>query len=213
MNTLQLTIGGRSFALAVQPGQEDHVRHLAAQIDAKFQQLAPRYSQNLLFATLQLADDLHRSQIAWAQAKDEMQAAVDGNADLKREADLAVGQTDKLKSRIAELEEELSNLQSSMQQESNKYNDLIADNERFKIAVMEADSEKSRLEGELATARRERNEMEARLAEMPAQGTSQQTFFDPTTSAADPDLAPALERFAELLENCVTKLEGDAPAS
>lgn len=213
MNTLQLNIGGRSFALAVQPGQEDHVRHLATQIDAKFQQLAPRYSQNLLFATLQLADDLHRSQIAWAQAKDEMQAAIDGNADLKREADLAVGQTDKLKSRIAELEEELSNLQSSMQQESNKYNDLIADNERFKIAVMEADSEKSRLEGELATARRERNEMEAQLAEAPDGTPGQQTFFDPTASAADPDLAPALERFAELLENCVTKLEGDAPAS
>lgn len=213
MNTLHLNIGGRSFAIAVQPGQEDHVRHLASQIDAKFQQLAPRYSQNLLFATLQLADDLHRSQLAWAQAKDEAQAAIDGNADLKREADLAVGQTGKLKSRIAELEEELGNLQSSIQQDSNKYNDLIADNERFKIAVMEADAEKTRLEGELASARRERDAFERQLAEATPAASAQQAFLDPTSSATDPDLAPALERFAELLENCVSKLEGEDATS
>ncbi|UIP05949.1 cell division protein ZapA [Erythrobacter sp. SDW2] len=213
MNTLQLNIGGRTFAIAVQPGQEDHVHHLASQIDAKFQQLTPRYSQNLLFATLQLADELHRSQLASAQAKQEAQAAVDGASDLKREADMAVGQTDKLKRRIAELEEELSNLQSSIQQESNKYNDLIADNERFKIAVMEADTEKTRLQGELASARRERDALEQQLAEAPAAASGQQAFFDPASSAIDPELVPALERFAELLENCASKLEGKGAAS
>jgi chromosome segregation ATPase len=211
MNTLHLTVGGRTFAIAVQPGDEDHIVHLGKQIDAKFQQLAPRYSQNLLFATLQLADDLHRSQLAWAQARDEAQAAIDGNESLQREANLALGQTDRLKSRIAELEEKLGRLQSSIQQESNKYNDLIADNERYKVAVMEADSEKMRLEGELATARRERDAFERQLAEAPA--AVQPQFFDPTAAVADPDLAPSLERFAELLENCVAKLEGEAAGS
>ena len=212
MNTLQLTVGGRSFAIAVQPDQEAHVRHLAAQIDSKFQQLAPRYSQNLLFATLQLADDLHRSQLAWAQAKEEAQVAIAGNADIKREADFAIGQTDKLKRRIEELEEELGNLQSLIQQDANKYNDLIADNERFKIAVLEADAERDRLLGELASTRRERDALEHQLAEAPS-SEPQQGFFGPPASQGDPDLAPALERFAELLENCVAKLEGEAAAS
>ncbi|MEP2235382.1 MAG: cell division protein ZapA [Alteripontixanthobacter sp.] len=34
----------------------------------------------------------------------------------------------------------------------------------------------------------------------------------PTPAAADPDLAPALERFAGMLEECADKLEGKAPA-
>ena len=34
----------------------------------------------------------------------------------------------------------------------------------------------------------------------------------PPPAAADPDLAPALERFAGMLEECADKLEGKAPA-
>lgn len=209
MNTLHLTVGGRNFAIAVQPGDEEHIVHLGQQIDAKFQQLAPRYSQNLLFATLRLADDLHRAQLAWTQAREEAQAAADENEKVKREAGVALGQTDRLKARISELEKELGNLQSSIQQDSNKYNDLIADNERYKIAVLEADAEKTRLEGELATARRERDAFERQLAETPASVPA--ALFDPAGVTQDPDLAPSLERFADMLEMCVAKLEREAP--
>lgn len=209
MNTLHLTVGGRNFAIAVQPGDEEHIVHLGKQIDAKFHQLAPRYSQNLLFATLRLADDLHRSQLAWTQAREEAQAAADENEKVKREAGVALGQTDRLKARISELEKELGNLQSSIQQDSNKYNDLIADNERYKIAVLEADAEKTRLEGELATARRERDAFERQLAETPASVPA--ALFDPASVTQDPDLAPSLERFADMLEMCVAKLEREAP--
>lgn len=209
MNTLHLTVGGRNFAIAVQPGDEEHIVHLGKQIDAKFQQLAPRYSQNLLFATLRLADDLHRSQLAWTQAREEAQAAADENEKVKREAGVALGQTDRLKARISELEKELGNLQSSIQQDSNKYNDLIADNERYKIAVLEADAEKTRLQGELATARRERDAFERQLAETPASVPA--ALFDPAGVTQDPDLAPSLERFADMLEMCVAKLEREAP--
>ena len=210
MSTLRLTVGGRSFALAVQPGEEDHIVSLGKQIDAKFQQLAPRYSQNLLFAALQLADDLHRSQLSCTQAREEAQAIIEDNATLKRKADIAVGQTDGLKTRIGELEQELERLQSSIQQESNKYNDLIADIERYKIAVMEADAEQTRILGELASVRQERDAFERQLAEAPA--PVQSGFLDLTEPATDPDLAPSLERFAEMLEICVAKLEGTAPA-
>ncbi|WP_435417772.1 cell division protein ZapA [Parerythrobacter aurantius] len=214
MNTLTLVIGGRSFALAVQPGDEEHVRALGEQIDTKFQQLAPRYSQNLLFATLQLADDFHRAKVAWEQGREEHQAAANRAAEAERLAMLATGKTDALKARVTELETELSNLQRSIQQESNKYNDLIADNERYKVAVMDADVENSRLQGELATVRRERDAFERSLSEASAKGGGD--AHGPGAVSAiplDPDLAPALERFAELLENCVTKLERQPRAS
>ncbi len=210
MNTLHLTIGGRNFAIGVQSGDEDHIRHLGAQIDAKFQQLAPRYSQNLLFATLQLADDLHRAQLDWAKARDDAQAAADANADVQRQAGVALSQTEKLRTRVSELEAELDRLQSAAQQEGNKYNDLMADNERFKVAVLEADAEVERLRGELATAARERDHFEELLRAAPAETAQPQTAQGP--AALDPQLAPSLERFADLLENCVAKLEG-APAA
>lgn len=212
MSTIHITVGGRSFALSVQPDDEQHVRQLATQIDAKFQQLAPRYSQNLLFASLQLADELHRSQLASAQARDETQQALDDNTALQRDASLALGKVAGLKDRIAELESELGQLQSSIQQDSNKYNDLIADNERFKIAVLEADAVRTRLEGELATVLRERDVLEQQLADR-THGEGPAALFGAASHQADPDLAPALERFAELLENCVTKLEAGPAAS
>ncbi|WP_284125223.1 cell division protein ZapA [Parerythrobacter aestuarii] len=212
MNTLNLTVGGRTFAIACQPGDEPHIQNLGAQIDAKFQQLAPRYSQNLLFATLQLADDLHRAQLTAEKAAADLAATDTHVANAKREADLAVSQAEKLKVRVADLERELDRLQSANQQEANKYNDLAADNERFKIAVMEADAEKSRLDAELATAKRERDTFEQRLAELPA-SSERQSFPNPTAAMTDPDLAPSLERFAELLENCVAKLETSSTPS
>ena len=212
MSQIDLQVGGRSYAITVQPGDEEHVHKLAGWINAKYQQLTPRYSQNLLFASLQLADDLHRAQQDWARAREEADQAINGNEDLKREANLAIGQSDKQKARIAELERELDQLQSSAQQEGNKYNDLVADNERFKVAVMEADGEKSRLEAELAELRRDYAALQEQL-EAASQGSAPQSFIDPAIAPADPELAPSLERFAELLENCAEKLEGAGAAS
>lgn len=212
MNTLHITVGGRGFAISVQPDDEPHVRYLASEIDAKFQKLAPRYSQNLLFAALQIADELHRSQSALVQVREESAAALAGQQELQRDANLALGKVAGLKERVAELEDELGRLHSSTQQDANKHNDLIADNERFKVAVLEADAVRTRLEGELATAIRERDALERQLAER-LHADHQSPLFGAASQAADPELAPALERFADLLENCVAKLESGRGAS
>lgn len=212
MNTLHITVGGRGFAISVQPDDEPHVRYLASEIDAKFQKLAPRYSQNLLFAALQIADELHRSQSALVQVREESAAALAGQQELQRDANLALGKVAGLKERVAELEDELGRLHSSIQQDANKHNDLIADNERFKVAVLEADAVRTRLEGELATAIRERDALERQLAER-LHADHQSPLFGAASQAADPELAPALERFADLLENCVAKLESGRGAS
>lgn len=212
MNTLHITVGGRGFAISVQPDDEPHVRYLASEIDAKFQKLAPRYSQNLLFAALQIADELHRSQSALVQVREESAAALAGQQELQRDANLALGKVAGLKERVAELEDELGRLHSSTQQDANKHNDLIADNERFKVAVLEADAVRTRLEGELATAIRERDALERQLTER-LHADHQSPLFGAASQAADPELAPALERFADLLENCVAKLESGRGAS
>lgn len=212
MNTLHITVGGRGFAISVQPDDEPHVRYLASEIDAKFQKLAPRYSQNLLFAALQIADELHRSQSALVQVREESAAALAGQQELQRDANLALGKVAGLKERVAELEDELGRLHSSIQQDANKHNDLIADNERFKVAVLEADAVRTRLEGELATAIRERDALERQLTER-LHADHQSPLFGAASQAADPELAPALERFADLLENCVAKLESGRGAS
>ncbi|ABC63131.1 cell division protein ZapA [Erythrobacter litoralis] len=210
MNQIDITVGGRQFAIAVQPGDEEHVRNLADRINERFQQLANRYSQNLLFASLRIADELHAAEARRAKIEADSKTALTGIADLKREAELAEDKAAKLKERVSGLEKELDQAQTAIQQESNKYNDLIADNERFKVAVMEADSEKSRLQGELASLRSERDALEAKLAEAEEQSAppQQASFINPAAAPDDPELAPSLERFAELLENCAAKLEG-----
>ncbi len=59
---------------------------------------------------------------------------------------------------------------------------------------------------ETAIADKDRLAEELEKARKAALGSS------PTPAAADPDLAPALERFAGMLEECADKLEGKAPA-
>lgn len=59
---------------------------------------------------------------------------------------------------------------------------------------------------ETAIADKDRLAEELEKARKAAIGSS------PTPAAADPDLAPALERFAGMLEECADKLEGKAPA-
>ncbi len=139
MSEITLKVGGRIFSVACTTGEEDHVRALARRIDGKFAQLAPRYSTNLLFAALQLADEL-----------DEISA--ERSADSAREV------------------------------------------ETLKAAAQDA-------EAEIAALRETVTRLEAERAAGPAD------LFGSNKAAGDAyDLAPALERFAALLEDCAVKL-------
>ena len=88
MSEVTLTIGGRDYAVSCADGEEAHVARLGAAIDQKFQQLGRNVStkdaQNMLFAALLLADELHearkegealRSQVEEAGAERETLAA------------------------------------------------------------------------------------------------------------------------------------------
>jgi len=62
MNTVNLIIGGRDYAVACARGEEEHVTRLGSLIDEKLDQLPQASNQSetrgLLFAALLLADEV-----------------------------------------------------------------------------------------------------------------------------------------------------------
>ena len=71
MAQMKLEIGGRSFMVTCQDGEESHLARLAAMVDGKTRESGDptglTESRMLLFASLLLADDLHSAQAAPAQ--------------------------------------------------------------------------------------------------------------------------------------------------
>lgn len=74
MSEVVLRVGGRPYTLSCADGEEDHVHHLAAMVDAKLSAMgangAPGDARNLLFAALILADEAE-------EARGREQAAAD----------------------------------------------------------------------------------------------------------------------------------------
>ncbi len=142
MSEVTLAIGGRRYTVACAAGEEAHVAQLGAVVDRKLVEmgdnLSPQEAQNLLFAALLLAEDLHQSRKSGGTG--------DG------------GEVDRLRADLASLGEERDTLAAQVE------------------------------------------ELRAESRDAPAGGAGE----------FDPELAPALERFAELLENCADKLEGKA---
>ena len=105
MSDVRLSVGGRYYTVACADGEEDHIRDLAAMIDAKLTAMGTNLStneaKNLLFAGLFLADDLSRAQ-ATAAAAPPAQPAGNGTHDaarLERIAAALEGLADQLEQR------------------------------------------------------------------------------------------------------------------
>ncbi|MDC0886418.1 cell division protein ZapA [Altererythrobacter sp.] len=216
MNQLELTIGGKSFTIACEPGEEDDVRKLGSDIDAKFQELAPRYEQNLLFAALMLADDLQSAQSARdASAAAQSAMAADTEA-LRREIATATAQENQLRHTLGDREQELEAIKASQQETDNTARELGTENERLKHAAHSAEQEKSQLRTEISSLKGENETLEEQLlhakqalaAADRSAADSMASLIEPGMATRDPELAPALERFAGMLENCAAKLEG-----
>ena len=157
MSEVSLSIGGRSYKVSCAEGEEAHIQRLGDAIDGKLRsmpQLSPQESQNLLFASLLLADELH-----------EARKQPSGGEDLH-------GEVEDLRQSEAALREEV---------------------ESRKAAEAELRAQAAALQDERDRARAELQAAQSATA---------------PPAMADSELAPALERFAELLESCADKLEG-----
>jgi cell division protein ZapA len=71
MAQMKLEIGGRSFMVTCQDGEEEHLTRLAAMVDGKARESGDpaglNESRMLLFTSLLLADELHSAQTAMAE--------------------------------------------------------------------------------------------------------------------------------------------------
>lgn len=205
MNTIELVVGGQTYAITCETGEEEHVRNLGATIDEKFVEMGPRYTQNLLFAALQLADELHEARKATASVESDKRKLQDGfdayraeKAQQLRDADTLKGQGDVMMARIAELEQELDRMQSAQQSAAEHANDVRQELAALRGKETDREALENRHLAQIANLTKE-------LAQAKAAPTAAQE--PERRSASDPDLAPALERFALLLEETAEKLE------
>jgi len=180
------SIGGRQYTVACAEGEEGHVARLGAAVDAKIAELgdnrAPQEAQNLLFAALLIAEDLHQ---------------------LKNSATADAGEADRLREELDEMRQAAAKQVEAIRADLDKLRSELDDAEQVEAELR---SGLSGLVEERDALQEETEELRAALAE----GNTQAEGAPQSEQAVDPDLAPALERFAELLENCADKLEGKA---
>lgn len=203
MSEVTLSIGGRTYKVACAEGEEQHVRKLGEEIDAKLQSMGQRGShdaQNLLFGALLLADDLAEARGAVSAAQDERDEAQKSTDKLKAEIEPLRAERDELRAKLQAAEAQLPELRRKEEETASAFAELKAE-----LATLKSEMESSRdaerqMSEELAELKEERDAIQAELEE--ARSTPAIA-----TLADDPDLAPALERFAGLLEKCADKLE------
>lgn len=225
MSQVTVTIAGRNYTVACADGEEDHVASLGALLDEKLQQLggslSSQESQNLLFAGLFIADDLHEARKAVAAAESATRQAEEAVATHQREANLATGLRDELNARIRDLESELGGLQSAHQLHSAEVDDLRREVRQRRQEASDAAAERDAFSAQAAQARDEASALEARLEQLETErdnlaakverlGAMSAAVAANGSTTLPADLAPALERFAELLEECAEKLESSA---
>lgn len=193
MSEVALSIGGKAYRVACAPGEEAHVAELGAAINDKLAamgNLSGHEAQNLLFAALLLADEVHEGRDTVGRADSEIAAA-------RALAGSATGEIEELKAALANRDAELEQLRSD---HADAAHEVEAAQQRL-AEMSERHAERlaneAALHEQIEVLTRERDELAARPEPAPA-----------TSGAPEPDLAPALERLAEMLEQTADKLEG-----
>ncbi|GAB5347740.1 cell division protein ZapA [Alteriqipengyuania sp. 357] len=183
MSKVEISIGGRDFSFTCSPEDQERVRGLATAIDEHFQPLAPRFSQNLLFACLRAADDVFE------------QAGVAPGEDPEAK---------RMRERLAEVEEERDRLETALSAATDARGRLERDMRIARDEAANRDEAERKAQAErIAMLEKRCSELQDRLEA----AQSHELPFAKNGEDDDPDLLPALERFATLLESCADKLE------
>lgn len=230
MNEVTLTIGGKEYAVACAPGEEAHVTQMGETIDAKVRSLGEGVTtseiQRLLFGALFLADELHETKTSAAKESERHQAEQAALGEEKRAAALALGKRDQLEQKVSELESELNGLQSAQQHHSAEVDGMRAELEERRAQALAASEAEDAATARIAELEREHDSLASQIENKNTLLENANRLIDDTNaklaastasaiasaqpSAIDPELAPALERFAELLETCADKLEAQS---
>ncbi|WP_209347467.1 cell division protein ZapA [Pontixanthobacter sp. CEM42] len=196
MSEVKLSIGDREYTVTCGPGEENHVSSLGAVINEKIGQLGDGQhiaeTQKLLFSALFLADELHETK----------KSAEAGNAALTAQGEL--NQT------ISTLTAELDGLKLAQKNHANEVEEVRTELTQRREESEECRSELEKVTAHVAALEQEKSALTVQLDE--ARNAPTQAGFSATLTD-DPDLAPALERFADLLETCADKLEAGTASS
>lgn len=156
MSEVTLQIGARAYKVACADGEEAQLARLGGMIDQKLRQmegnLAPNEAQNLLFAALLLADELHEAREAMgdapgalddrlAELQDKAEAAAKAQRDTALELEALRAERDILAKDLADFRATASSQQSLFEtgEITHKLDELAAQLEKC------ADSLESRL--------------------------------------------------------------------
>ena len=195
MSEVALRIGGRTYRVACAAGEEERVRRLGATIADKLAALGNPTgpdAQNLLFAALMLADEVQ-------EAREAGTAAGESQVAPKANDDAAETEREQHASQVADLEAEVARWRTAAQNSAEQIDLAHAREAEANRAIAAHEDEAARLQARLskleqASVSRSEGEQAGGLSDMAA-------------------LAPALERFAEVLEECADKLERRAAGS
>lgn len=200
MSEVAISVGGRTYRVACAEGEEDRVRRLGATVNAKLEamgRLGPQDAQNLLFASIMLADDVHEAQEAAAKAEED-------KVEAQRSANTATGQHDDLRKTIAGLEAELDRLRNFERSAAGDLEETRGKAAALAQQIADRAAEEDALRTKVAELSEANDALKARFAERPASDSA---------DLGDPALASALEKFAEQLEICADRLEDKPLAS
>lgn len=186
MSKVEITIGGRDFAIVCSPEDEVRVRELVTAIDGYYEPLGPRFSQNLLFACLRAADDVFDK------------AGVSPGED---------AETKQLRERLAAVEHERDRLEAALSSATDARGRIERDLRMAREQAAGRDEAEAKAQADRVALLEQRcADLQRRLED----AQMQELPFAAAASGAQvgDDLLPALERFAGLLESCADKLEG-----
>ena len=186
MSEVALSIGGRTYRVACAAGEEARVTRLGETISDKLATIgnpAGPDAQNLLFAALLLADEVQEGRETVAGAQEKI-----------------AGTVEPLQSRIADLEAELAQLQGARNGDGAELAQALDRLAEMESALAAQEAKAGDLQDELSAAREQ----------LSARTVAQAPSDAPADLSA---LAPALEHFAEMLEECADKLEGRAASA
>jgi cell division protein ZapA len=92
MAQVSVTIGGRAFRLACNPGEEAHLESLARGVDAKIAQMRASFGEIgdqrlVVMAALTIADELSEAQTAIAAHKQRVEASLEAEQSARGQAE------------------------------------------------------------------------------------------------------------------------------
>lgn len=197
MSEVALTIGGRIYRVACAPGEEEHISALGAMINDKLASmgnLSGHEAQNLLFAALLLADEVHEGRDTVGRSDHDIAAA-------QALAQTATGELEEIKAALGNRDSEFEALQTA-------HHDAMQECAAAQARLAELDEKLAESHSHAAALQAQVDDLASQRDELAARPDPQ-----PASKGDEANLAPALERLAEMLEQTADKLESSLPTT